>query len=126
MWAREPGNAKLVADALCNSCHEGDVDRYQHPHMIESWSDDLRAGLIADSGAPMPVFDRNGSRAETGVIGCPTCHDAHRQRPAGLAGERPGLFLRRARTEQMLCADCHGPSALRRYQYYHSAVSRRR
>ena len=126
MWAREPGNAKLVADALCLSCHEGDVDRYEHPHMIEAWSNGLRSGLVADSGATMPVFDRDGSRAPTGVIGCATCHDAHRQRPAGLPDERRGLFLRRARTEQMLCADCHGPSSLRRYQYYHSEVSRRR
>ena len=126
MWAREPGNAKLVVDALCHTCHEGDVDHYEHPHMIEAWSDGLRAGLVADKGAPMPVFDRDGSRASTGIIGCSTCHDAHRQRPAGLPGERPGLFLRRARSEQMLCADCHGPSSLRRYQYFHSAVSRRR
>lgn len=126
MWARETGNAKTVADALCHSCHEGDVDRYEHPQMIEAWSDDLRSGLVADDGAPMPVFDQDGSRALTGVIGCPTCHDAHRQRPAGLPDERPGLFLRRARSEQMLCADCHGPSSLRRYQYFHSAVSRRR
>ena len=126
MWAREPGSGELVANALCQSCHDGDVERFEHPQLIKAWSDELRSGLVADKGAPMPVFDQDGSRASTGVIGCPTCHDAHRQRPAGLPDERPGLFLRRARTEQMLCADCHGPSSLRRYQYFHSAVSRRR
>lgn len=126
MWAREPGSAEVVADALCHSCHEGDVDRYEHPRTIEAWSNDLRSVLVADTDAPMPVFDQDGSRASTGVIGCSTCHDAHRQRPAGLPDERPGLFLRRARSEHMLCADCHGPSSLRRYQYFHSAVSRGR
>lgn len=126
MWAREPGSGQLTANALCHSCHEGDVNRYEHPELIEAWSDDLRSALVADEGAPMPVFDQDGSRATTGVIGCPTCHDAHRQRPAGLPDERPGLFLRRARSEHMLCADCHGPSGLRRYQYFHSEVSRRR
>ena len=126
MWAREPGDAELVVDALCHSCHEGDVDRYEHPQIIEAWSDEVRSGLVADKGAPMPVFDRDGSRAATGVIGCSTCHDAHRQRAAGLAEEMPGLFLRRASTKGFLCADCHGPSALRRYQYFHSAASRGR
>ncbi len=126
MWAREPGGGESVADTLCNSCHDGDVEHYRHPQIIEAWSDDLRAGLVGDNGASMPVFDASGSRALTGVIGCPTCHDAHRQRAEGLPSERPGLFLRRARTERLLCADCHGPSSLRRYQYFHSAVSRRR
>ena len=126
MWAREPGSGKSVADALCHSCHDGDVAYYQHPQVIEAWSQALRAGLIADEGAPMPVFDSAGSRSLTGVIGCPTCHDAHRERAAGLPGERPGRFLRRAGVRGFLCADCHGASALRRYQYFHSAVSRRR
>ena len=94
--------------------------------MFSAWSDELRSGLVDDTGAPMPVFDRDGSQAATGVIGCSTCHDAHRQRAAGLADELPGLFLRRASTEGFLCADCHGPSALRRYQYFHSDVSRGR
>ncbi len=126
MWAREPGSGESAANALCQSCHEGDVTIFEHPQVIEAWSDDLRTGLIADKDAPMPVFDEAGSRALTGVIGCPTCHDAHRQRAAGLRQERPGLFLRRARTERSLCVDCHGPSGLRRYQYFHSPVSRRR
>jgi hypothetical protein len=126
MWAREPGSGKSVADALCHSCHDGDVAYYQHPQVIEAWSQALRSGLIADEGAPMPVFDSAGSRSLTGVIGCPTCHDAHRERAAGLPGERPGRFLRRAGVRGFLCADCHGASALRRYQYFHSAVSRRR
>jgi hypothetical protein len=126
MWAREPGSGKSVADALCHSCHDGDVAYYQHPPVIEAWSQALRSGLIADEGAPMPVFDSAGSRSLTGVIGCPTCHDAHRERAAGLPGERPGRFLRRAGVRGFLCADCHGASALRRYQYFHSAVSRRR
>lgn len=126
MWAREPGSGKSVADALCHSCHEGDVAYYQHPQIIEAWSHEVRSALIADEGAPMPVFDSAGSRSPTGIIGCPTCHDVHRERAAGLADERPGLFLRRASVQDFLCADCHGASALRRYQYFHSAVSRRR
>ena len=126
MWALAPGPGDMVGDRLCRSCHEGDAGNYEHPRMFAAWSDELRSGLVADTGAPMPVFDRDGSRAATGVIGCSTCHDAHRQRAAGLADEMPGLFLRRASTEGFLCADCHGPSALRRYQYFHSAVSRGR
>lgn len=125
MWAREPGSGKSVADALCHSCHEGDVTYYDHPQVIEAWSDELRSGHVADKGAPMPVFDSNGSRQLIGIIGCPTCHDAHRQRAGGLPAERPGFFLRRAQSAQLLCSDCHGPSSLRRYQYFHSEVSRK-
>lgn len=126
MWAREPGTGKSVPDTLCHSCHEGDVAYYEHPQIIEAWSSTIRSGLATDDGAPMPVFDSDGSKSLTGAIGCPTCHDPHRQRAAGLPAERPGLFLRRARSEGFLCSDCHGPSGLRRYQYFHSAVSRRR
>jgi predicted CXXCH cytochrome family protein len=126
MWAREPGSGSLTANALCLSCHEGDVTIFEHTESITAWSDSLRSGLVADMHASMPVFDQDGSRALTGVIGCPTCHDAHRQRAKGLRQERPGLFLRRTRTEHSLCVDCHGPSSLRRYLYFHSGVSRRR
>ncbi len=126
MWAREPGSGSSTANALCHSCHEGDVTIFEHTQSITAWSDELRSGHVADSGAPMPVFDSAGSQSLTGVIGCPTCHDAHRQRADGLADDRPGRFLRRARSEHLLCADCHGPSSLRRYQYFHSTVSRRR
>lgn len=126
MWVREPGSGEVLADALCNSCHDGDVDHFRHPPSIEAWSNDLRAGLTDDDGAPMPVFDSDGSRSRTGVIGCPTCHDAHFQRPDDLAADRAGGFLRRTNSDHLLCADCHGPSSLRLYQYYHSTVSRRR
>jgi hypothetical protein len=126
MWAREPGGGKSVANALCHSCHEGDVAYYEHPQVIEAWSQQVRSVLIADKGAPMPVFDSAGSRSATGIIGCPTCHDAHRERATGLPDDRPGLFLRRASVRGFLCADCHGASGLRRYQYFHSEVSRRR
>ena len=126
MWAREPGNGKSVGDTLCNSCHEGDVAYSGHPQIIEAWADELRVGLSDDRGAAMPVFDKAGSQAKAGIIGCSTCHDAHRQRPDGLADGRAGAFLRRALSERFLCADCHGPSGLRRYQYFHSAASRGR
>ena len=126
MWAREPGGGKSVANALCHSCHEGDVAYYEHPQVIEAWSQQVRSVLIADKGAPMPVFDSAGSRSATGIIGCPTCHDAHRERATGMPDDRPGLFLRRASVRNFLCADCHGASSLRRYQYFHSTVSRRR
>jgi predicted CXXCH cytochrome family protein len=125
MWAREPATDSPAGDALCQSCHEGDLSIFEHPQIIQAWSGDLRSGLVSDTGAPMPVLNEAGSQALTGVIGCPTCHDAHRQRPTGLPAERPGFFLRRARSEHLLCADCHGPSSLRRYQYFHSPVSRR-
>lgn len=126
MWAREPGSGEVLVDALCNSCHDGDVDHYRHPSMFEAWSHELRAGVVTDGGATMPVFDDSGSRALTGVIGCPTCHDAHQQRAEGLAKDKPGPFLRRLRPENLMCADCHGQSALRRYQFFHSTVSRSR
>jgi hypothetical protein len=126
MWAQKPGSGQSVADALCNTCHEGEVEYSAHPHVIEAWSAELRSGLVTDQGAEMPVFDPDGSRALSGVIGCSTCHDAHRERPAGPPDERPGLFLRRADVRGFLCADCHGPSSLRRYQYFHSTTSRGR
>ncbi|RMF95786.1 MAG: hypothetical protein D6727_09910 [Gammaproteobacteria bacterium] len=125
LWRREPGPGNTTVNTLCNSCHEGDVKPSQHPPDVVAWSAALRSALVDDSGAPMPVFDAHASQSETGAIGCPTCHNPHQQRPDGAPDYHPGKFLRRAESAGLLCADCHGPSGLRRYQFFHSATTRK-
>jgi len=125
LWAREPGQGNTAVETLCNSCHEGDVDPSGHPVNVTAWSAQLRLAHTQDTGAPMPVFDQDGSQADIGVISCATCHNAHREQVADDENGWPDRFLRRADSRNFLCADCHGESSLHRYLYFHSPRSRR-
>jgi len=74
--------------------------------------------------AEMPVYDADGRAARVGTIGCPTCHNPHRERAEGRPEELPGLYLRMPDLVEPLCADCHGPDSLLLYKFFHSSVSR--
>ncbi len=117
--AREPGEGNIPANKLCTSCHEDEVHPSEHPAEIVAWAQELRDPFRTHSGAPMPVFDSRGLQSDNGSIGCPTCHNAHRQRAADLSPDRAGKFLRLSKTEDFLCADCHAGSSLQRYLYFH-------
>jgi nitrate/TMAO reductase-like tetraheme cytochrome c subunit len=86
----------------------------------------VREALTGKSAVEMPVFDEQAQHASRGAIGCPTCHDPHKNRADGLEPEVPGYFLRLADTKGIMCADCHKSSALFRYKFFHSDKSRRR
>lgn len=120
MWAREPGPGNIAADQLCASCHEGDVEPSHHPARVVAWSQSLRDSAGRNSESFLPVFDQAAVQAQNGRIGCPTCHDAHRQRATGLTAETDGKFLRLANSRDFMCADCHGNESLQRYLYFHT------
>ena len=120
MWAREPGEGNIPVNQLCTSCHEDEVHPSEHPNEIVAWSQNLREPLLLNPGAPMPVFDSHGLQADNGSIGCPTCHNAHRQQAPNLPADRPGKFLRLSETGDFLCSDCHEQSSLHRYLFFHS------
>jgi predicted CXXCH cytochrome family protein len=120
LWSREPGEGNIPVNRLCTSCHEGAVHPSEHPNEVVAWSQVLRAPFLSNPAVPMPVFDSLGLQSVNGSIGCPTCHNAHRQRAPNLPSDRAGKFLRLTDTRDFLCADCHDSSSLQRYLYFHT------
>ncbi len=133
LWARPPGPADNRPEMLCRSCHRKTEiarakvpEKASHPTYVMAWDGDLR-----DSDKKgithLPVFSDSGSKAMTGYITCPTCHNVHQWRPTELQkgpgenqeGDIFSSFLRLRSTENMLCTDCHGGEALFRYKYFH-------
>jgi nitrate/TMAO reductase-like tetraheme cytochrome c subunit len=124
LWAKAPGEGNTVTSKMCNSCHRNRPSPAEHPATVLAWSQPVRETLGVDPATEMPVFDAQAHNASRGMIGCPTCHNPHKERPDGLAAEVPGHFLRLATTEGFMCADCHASSALFRYKFFHSSASR--
>lgn len=126
MWSKTPKDSRGTAvDGMCKNCHGKKPLPADHPGDILAWSQSVREHLTGKSVVEMPVFDEHARHSDRGAIGCPTCHDPHRQRPEGLAPEVEGKYLRLADTTGFMCADCHKSSALFRYKFYHSDKGRR-
>ena len=126
LWAKAPRDGvNTPANGLCRTCHGKKPDPGEHPAAVLAWSQSVREHLTGKSATALPVFDGEARPADRGAIACPTCHDVHRQRAAGLPADRDGLFLRLVDTDGFLCADCHGSRALFLYQYFHATSSRR-
>lgn len=136
LWARRfPPGADPNA-AKCLACHRAGeaaekktVGKHSHPLDVEAadvgvtatrhqWTS--RFPLLADPKrlAPLPLFERQGGRAEAGGrIGCLTCHDPHVWSPLTSASSKPppdprkieasgdDSFLRLP--EKSLCVNCH-------------------
>ena len=124
MWARSRGSANITVDTLCKNCHDDAPDPAEHPANVVAWSQQARASIRNNTPAEMPVFDDQGHAARVGQIGCPSCHDLHRERAEGRPESLPGLFLRMPELVEPLCADCHGPESLFLYKFFHSTASR--
>lgn len=137
LWARQPGPGQDAMESLCRSCHTANKlaqnkqpRRANHPPQVEATP--VRGGPGPGKAENrFPVFDKNGEKARTGVISCPTCHNPHQWRPEK-AEEGPGKnkegdvrssFLRN-KSEFSLCTNCHGMDALFRYKYFHGESSR--
>ena len=124
MWARSQGEGDLVLNTYCRSCHDDGPNPGEHPAGVVAWSQDVRQSFRNHTPAEMPVYDADGRAARVGTIGCPTCHNPHRERAEGRPEELPGLYLRMPDLVEPLCADCHGPDSLLLYKFFHSSVSR--
>lgn len=138
LWARNPGTGEDVKEAQCQSCHEvGGVagnkipTELHHPHKVTVWSDAVRQQRFPYPIPHTPVFAKDGERARTGFISCPTCHNPHQWDPrkavAGsgknVEGDALTSFLRNADSGHILCGDCHGKDGLFRYKYFHGKSS---
>ncbi len=133
LWARSPGPAVNPPEMLCRSCHQQTEianakvpEKASHPSYVMAWDGDLRDSDKKDI-THLPVFSDSGSKAMTGYITCPTCHNVHQWRPTEMQkgpgenqeGDIFSSFLRLRSTQNMLCVDCHGAEALFRYKYFH-------
>lgn len=126
MWSKKPKTGKFTAvNGLCGNCHGKKPNPREHPSSILAWSQPVRESLLGKESIEMPVFDEQARHADRGAVGCPTCHDPHKNRADGLDPDVPGYFLRLKDTNGFLCADCHKSSALFQYKFYHSDKSRR-
>jgi predicted CXXCH cytochrome family protein len=123
MWARDTGGGSLVVDTFCRDCHDDGPYPGDHPVNVVAWSQDVRQA-VRSNATSMPVYDTNGRQAAMGQIGCPTCHNVHRETAEGRPDDLPGLYLRMPAIVEPLCSDCHGPESLLLYKFFHSKVSR--
>jgi predicted CXXCH cytochrome family protein len=108
----------------CLSCHHeggGSVVvpvAWGHPQDVETLAGPWRA-----DGRTMPLFDEEGrTGTPLGRVDCTSCHNPHLAHPLD-ATEHATDFLR-GPSHGTVCADCHGPSALWKYRYYHHPEKR--
>jgi predicted CXXCH cytochrome family protein len=85
-----------------------------------------------DKRSPLPLFNPAGQPAARGTIACATCHLPHgrtdvnidslsQRSPAEIQARKLHL---RPFTQPNVCTTCHGPDALRRFQFYHDPLRR--
>jgi predicted CXXCH cytochrome family protein len=137
LWARQSGEGNDAMERLCRSCHAaGKVAaaklplKGSHPAKVNVISN---PGSQRENGGIFPVFTPEGVRSGSGIISCPTCHNAHQWSPLkaeegegrNVEGDARSSFLRNT-SDFSLCADCHGLDALFRYKYYHGETSRKK
>lgn len=137
LWARALGEGQDGAERLCRSCHAaGKVAAAKipfkgaHPAKVNVIS---AIGSSREGGGYFPVFTPEGQRTNSGVISCPTCHNAHQWNPLkaeegsgqNTEGNALNSFLRNT-SDSSLCADCHGLDSLFRYKYFHGETSRKK
>lgn len=122
LWVRDTGAGKGATEKLCGDCHreQGLAAKalplpYSHPTGVTFRQ---RPDKLV-----LPLYARNGQRADDGEVDCASCHDPHQWDPANMAsyaGEKKDVagdprtsFLRRpAAGTSALCAECHRGQAL--------------
>jgi predicted CXXCH cytochrome family protein len=138
MWARALPARASPSSAPCLSCHNPDgvaakklVGDHSHPldvpiadigirATLDKWTSKLVGLAGAEPLLPLPLFDRHGQRTERGgLVGCASCHDAHRWSPDSKAdgfdveGDASNSFLRISEHgNSELCVNCHSDKAV--------------
>ncbi|MBE9516494.1 MAG: hypothetical protein IME93_05910 [Proteobacteria bacterium] len=134
LWGRKLDKDGADVNNLCLSCHsDGKIAEnkqpisYKHPKETLLWSQAIRNDYGRKKDTALPVFDKQGKRADVGRIACATCHNAHQwqsgnNKPGSgknTEGDVTNSFLRTKHTKGIVCADCHGEEAIFRYKYFH-------
>jgi len=120
LWARKITDKSVFpAQELCLTCHRNNgaaskkvIGDHSHPVDI----DPAKMGI----STKLPLYDKQGKRANNGVISCLTCHNPHQWNP-GNPGDHGGnnpegnarnSFLRlEVAPRPILCGNCHTTKA---------------
>lgn len=136
-WSEDvPG--ETYNEKHCFTCHRENgmaADKvplaYSHPHEYGTVTTSLRG---VGEWTDFPLFTETGPADTVGYIDCFTCHNPHKwsfdkalevPKSENEEGTRLTSFLREP-SEKALCSDCHGTSALWKYNYFHDPAKRKR
>lgn len=124
-------------ESMCRSCHDKEKVAAAKVPVKLGHPNDVKVVSVRGWPRPgqvfgfYPVYDADGNVVNSGVISCPTCHNAHQWKPgdpsegtgSNVEGNVQNSFLRN-RSNFNLCTNCHGLDALFRYKYFHGETSR--
>jgi RecJ-like exonuclease len=122
-------------NALCTGCHsKGNMAEDKTPPVASHPKGKLIDNIFTfnqQSTGYIKLFDDNFKEVNVGDLSCSSCHSFyrwdHRDRKPGpgrkVEGNAETSFLR-ASSDQTVCIDCHGETAIWRYMYFHSLKKR--
>lgn len=138
LWAQAYGpieENQHPMNALCTGCHsKGNMAEDKTPPVASHPKGKLIDNIFTfnkQSTGYIKLFDDNFKEVNVGDLSCSSCHSFyrwdHRDRKPGpgrkVEGNAETSFLR-ASSDQTVCIDCHGETAIWRYMYFHSLKKR--
>jgi predicted CXXCH cytochrome family protein len=138
LWARDYGPVakdQHPMNGLCTGCHsKGGVAQDKIPAVATHPKGKLIDNIFTFTDRPtgyIKIFDDHGKEAHVGDLSCSSCHSFyqwdHRIKKPGpgrkVEGNANTSFLR-ASSDQTVCMNCHGQTAIWRYLYFHSVQKR--
>jgi predicted CXXCH cytochrome family protein len=138
LWARADGPAQKgrhSMDGLCTGCHsKGGPAEEKIPPVATHPKGLLINNILTITDGPsgyIKLFDDHWKEVRAGDLSCSSCHSYsmwdHRHRHPGpgrnVEGDADTSFLR-ASSDNIVCTNCHGETAIWRYLYFHSLKKR--
>ena len=138
LWAQvlgPVGENQHSMDGLCTGCHsKGGIAEDKIPPTATHPAGKLITNIMTPenrSAGYIKLFDGNWEEISAGDLSCSSCHSFyrwdHRVEKPGLGinieGDADTSFLRTS-SDQTVCIDCHGETAIWRYTYFHSSKKR--
>ena len=139
LWAQAYGPVEEnqhPMNALCTGCHsKGNMAEDKIPPVASHPKGKLIDNIFTFNQQPtgyIKLFDTDFKEVNVGDLSCTSCHSFyrwdHRARKPGpgrkVEGNADTSFLR-ALSNQTVCIDCHGETAIWRYMYFHSLEKRK-
>ena len=139
LWAQAYGPVEEnqhPMNALCTGCHsKGNMAEDKIPPVASHPEGKLIDNIFTfnqQSTGYIKLFDDDFKEVNAGDLSCSSCHSFyrwdHRVRKPGpgrkVEGNTDTSFLR-ASSDQTVCIDCHGETAIWRYMYFHSLEKRK-